>query len=87
MTNLFIWLLFFQIYNLDKAYRQPPFCYYSSTYGHPYVTDSLFERITEWVKDVNVSVDWKAIQQNVSPIDPTKYEHDKPEPSKTDPNK
>ena len=52
------------MYNIDTSYRHAPFCYYSSSYGHPYVADELYERIVEWIKVVNISVDWRAVQQD-----------------------
>jgi len=57
-----------KVYNIDTSYRHAPFCYYSSSYGHPYVTDELYERIVEWIKVVNISVDWRAVQQDAATV-------------------
>lgn len=55
-----------RIYKIDTSYRHAPFTYHSSSYGHPYVSDELFERITEWIRRVNISVDWASVVQSAS---------------------
>jgi len=57
-----------RIYKIDTSYRHAPFTYHSSSYGHPYVSDELFERITDWIRNVNISVDWASVVQNANDL-------------------
>ena len=46
----------------------------NKSYKHPYVTDEMYERITSWVRNVNVSVDWASVVHSAFNDHVTSYE-------------